>query len=503
MKSLQELLKEYVEKSSYTIYSLSYASKINRTTLQRAITGERPISRENLDKLLPFLNLTLNEKKELEKAFFISQMGEYTYQKYIYVKDLLENIELNNTAFDLDEFPITTYSSVPTGEPRLLKGVFNIIKYIYQTTVLNVKNEEEPYICILSHFHNRFFKDLYEQFQSYYFQKLKIRHITPFVKTAQTDSESSLFNLQILSTLLPFALSNRINCTFSYYYEETDFSALSGIPFTYYILTNHNVISLSSDCQNALILPDYLLPFYRQHFDEIANASCPLLDSPNATGVPDMISIFSTPSARSDFSYVMESQPCIIQFIDNAMITKAINKEIPEKQQHMLMDLLTQHCKNLRTLTSSTSVFTREGYDDFVNNGRIHTIPDYLYRPLMTEERIVILKRLIQANEHGSRSLHMIKKSAFRPKVNFVSYDNSSIIFYFQAHDRTFQSCTLREPNIIASLNEFVKNLCDSELVYSIEETNDIFRNTINELQSRLPVSHPSSKPKKSSAASP
>lgn len=55
MKQLNELLKEFVEKSNYTVYSLSFISKVNRTTLQRAINGERSISKENLDKIIPYL----------------------------------------------------------------------------------------------------------------------------------------------------------------------------------------------------------------------------------------------------------------------------------------------------------------------------------------------------------------------------------------------------------------------------------------------------------------
>ena len=93
MKKINELLKQYVEKSNYTIYSLSYNSKVNRTTLQRALSGERPISPENLKKILPFLNLTLAEKKELEQAMLISQIGENTYQEHLYIKGLLERSE--------------------------------------------------------------------------------------------------------------------------------------------------------------------------------------------------------------------------------------------------------------------------------------------------------------------------------------------------------------------------------------------------------------------------
>lgn len=489
METLSELLKRYMEKSGHTVYSLSYLSKVNRTTLHRAITGERPISRENLDRLLPYLNLTPNEEKELESLFYRNRIGEYNYQKYIYIKDLLENIELEYAGVDFAESPITAYSFHPAEEARLLNGTFAIIQYIYQATIFNIKNEEEPYIHSLSPFHSRFFLDLYRQFQSPLFQKLRIRHLIPFIKTTQIDSEASLSNLQMLSSLLPVALSDLVDCDFFYYYEKASLSALTGVPFTYYILNNCNVLLLSSDFQKALILPSCHLSSYRQHFVSIADTASPLLDSTNMTEITDIISIYSTSFLKSDFSYLIEAQPCVIQFLDNAMISKYINKELPEEQQHMLIDSLNKYCRNLRTLSKSknTSVFCREGYYDFVNNGRIRKIPDYLYHPLGVEERIVLLKRLIQSNEHGNHRLYMMKKN-FRPKLDFVSHDNSSLAFYFYTEDEKFRVCTLREPNIIASLNEFVKNFCESELVYSIEETNDIIRDTIRDLENGLSV---------------
>ena len=89
MKPLHTLLKEYIAKSNYTIYQLAMDSGINRTTLQKALSGERPISQENLSKILPFLGLSVPEKRELDQAFLISQIGEITYQKHMHLKDLI------------------------------------------------------------------------------------------------------------------------------------------------------------------------------------------------------------------------------------------------------------------------------------------------------------------------------------------------------------------------------------------------------------------------------
>jgi hypothetical protein len=480
MKLLHELLKEYVAKSSYTVYSLAYASKVNRTTLQRALTGERPISRENLNKLLPFLNLTLNERNALETAFVISQMGEYTYQKHIYIKDLLENLDFNE---DMDEEALLHYTSAPSLKPHIIKGSFKIIKYLYQLTAFNVQNSEVPFLRIIAHFHNQFFKDFYEQLQASSFYNLKIQHIVPFAKTSNTESETSLFNLKILSTLLPFALSCRLDCTFTYYYEESSFFSLSGIPLTHYVLSNNLVLLLSTDCENALILPTNFLSFYTQHFLQILNMSLPLLDT---LDTPTLLSTFTASTSEAVYSYAIEAQPCLIHCADSVMIHNVMNKNLPQEQKRVLSDILTAQIKNLHALTKAISAFTPEGYQDFVEHGIVYQIPDILGRRLTVEERITVLERLIQLNLHGNHSFYMIKSAYFHPKIEFFAYDNSSVIFYYMQNENEFRTCILTEPNIVESLNHFVSHLADHELIYTIEETNEIFQQSIETLQLSL-----------------
>ena len=78
---LHVLLKELIDRSNYTVYQLAKVCDINRSTLQKAVSGQRPISRDNLDKLIPYLHLTVSEQKELQKSILISEIGEISYQK--------------------------------------------------------------------------------------------------------------------------------------------------------------------------------------------------------------------------------------------------------------------------------------------------------------------------------------------------------------------------------------------------------------------------------------
>lgn len=272
MKPINELLRKYIKQSDYSIYSISHASKISRSTLQLALSGDRPISMGNLKKLLPFLQLTPKEYKELVHSFLIAQLGNITYQKDTYLWELLKTSVHHSNS-------IATIEPVNTCDSQLITGSHHIINLICGIISYEIECNEKPYIYSLSPFQNAFFKDLYEQLQNVYFQVVDIKHVVPFIKTADSDSPASLFNLQILSLLLPFVFAGQVNCSFYYYYEKTNLAHIYGIPFPYYIVTNHNVILLSSDYQKALVLPEVCVNEYKLHMTSILTFAKPLLSS--------------------------------------------------------------------------------------------------------------------------------------------------------------------------------------------------------------------------------
>ena len=70
MDTIQALIKHYIESNGYTVYSISQQSGLNRTTLQKILSGQRKITKEIYEKLLPFFALSPIDKEELEQAFF-------------------------------------------------------------------------------------------------------------------------------------------------------------------------------------------------------------------------------------------------------------------------------------------------------------------------------------------------------------------------------------------------------------------------------------------------
>ena len=485
MKALHELLRNYVEKSSYTVYSLSYASKVNRTTLQRALNGERPISQENLNRILPFLKLTLSEKAELDKAFLISQIGELTYEKHMYIKDLLEQIEVLGTVDGKsDSLPFVPSGSV-TDSAQIIKGNFNIIKTICQAASCCIRDEKEPFLYTIAHFQNRFFKDLYEQLQIPFYKDLQIRHITPFIKAAPDNADCSLFNLRVLSTLFPFALSNPANCTLYYCYESYLITETATIPFSYFIVCNRQVFLLSADCETAMVLPEHVVNYYTGFFNRILQSSRELTASVNTASY---LSAFLECAKDAKFINTIESQPCVTAFIDAGMIAESINKELPAQYQQMLTDMLATQNNNLKRMVNSGIVFTRRGYDNFVQNGIIEQIPLDLYHPLSIQNRILILGRMVQAISNDAYHFYMIKEDSFHPRIEIITYDTTHMLLNYHNPDTDrVQTCMIREPGMISTFTDFMHSLADHDLVYSLEDTKKLLQQSIQSLKEALP----------------
>ena len=90
MTKLHEILEVLIEKNGYSVYQLAYKSDINRSTLQKIVAGQRKLTQEVYDKIIPFFQLTPMEQEELDNAFLIQQIGEERYTCHMYIKHLIE-----------------------------------------------------------------------------------------------------------------------------------------------------------------------------------------------------------------------------------------------------------------------------------------------------------------------------------------------------------------------------------------------------------------------------
>lgn len=197
-----------------------------------------------------------------------------------------------------------------------------------------------------------------------------------------------------------------------------------------------------------------------------------------------LLSTFSTLLNNTSHCCSIEFQPCITTFLDQNIISDSINQELPREQQQLLTNMLLTHGANLRELNDSIFVFTKKGYEDFVQNGIIYQIPSELYHPLSVKDRITILNRLLQSNQSGQSKFCMMKEDSFYPQMEIFTYDSTSLLFNCILPGKSdARTCIIKEPNIISAFNDFIRNLSNHNLIYNSEQTSEIFKNSILDLK--------------------
>ena len=200
------------------------------------------------------------------------------------------------------------------------------------------------------------------------------------------------------------------------------------------------------------------------------------------------LSTFITCATNAKQFHSIEEQPCITAFVDQNIIQDSINKQLPLDSQQYLTNMLLTQTANLKKMFNCITVFTKKGLDNFVQNGIIQQIPSQLYHPLSIKNRILILNRMLQANQSGSFCFHLIKEESFHPNIEIVTYDTDSMLLCYQNVETSMmQTCLIKEPNTILAFNDFIQNLSNHNLVCDVEETSDILLQQIQSLKQLPP----------------
>ena len=242
---------------------------------------------------------------------------------------------------------------------------------------------------------------------------------------------------------------------------------------------------MDADCETAIVLPECVVNHYLNFFNKILQSSMVLISSVNTESY---LSATLECAAQAKFINTLESQPCVTAFLDMGIIKESINGQLPEKYQKLLSQMLITQSGTLKNMTDCHIIFTRKGYDNFVQNGIIEQIPSNLYHPLSIKNRILILNRMLQATLSNIFCLFMIKEESFHPKIEIMTYDNTHMLLdYHNAIASKVQTCMITEPNMVITFADFIQNLSSYSLVYTQDETAEMLRESIVKLKEALP----------------
>lgn len=485
MDTIQNLIKHYIEFNGYTIYSISKQSGINRTTLQKIISGQRKITQDIYNKLIPFFSLSPIDKEELDHAFLIDQIGQERFQSHMEIKRILEMSA--SALYQSSDRPADSLAiNINTLEDQaIVHGTYEIVNIIYSVAFYNVSHEKAPYLYTfadLSHpYVPIFFKPLYNSD----FKNLKVTHLVEYQKSLMgNENYDNLHNLKILTNLLPSFSAFPGEFSVHYYYAGRNNFKKQAIAFPYYVITNTHVILLSADYETALIVKNKEIhAYFLQVYNETL-AQSNILTS-GAQSPIELLNALTEVDPNLNYPLCLNIQPTIEKYLTAEMVEKYM-LDTPYKD--MIRDKLLERIGQL-SMEEHTILFTMEGLKLFTEKGKNVNFPDELASRFDIPDRIQILTHFIEAN-HSPTDNHflLLNPAKMHTSLNIsIAFTPPSLIYLMLVRaDGTSMVIPLREHTLCSSIMDFIQTLPEYGFVCSLEETNQILREEIEQLQKQL-----------------
>ncbi len=486
MKSLGRLLRNSIESSGYTIYRAASKAGVNRTTLQKVLSDDRPASQEFLSLLLPILKLSPAEEKDIKDLFEISQTGESLYLQRRYIQKML------NSMSDLDFLPkeaggnlhrFTLYeSNLFKFEQHIIYGVYNV-EQLLRVLLAKECSHENPtiYINVPGNL------DIIDQFFTHNLSycnnlgNLTIRHITNLIKTPEA-SANPLINLDILSKIFPFTIFWNLNYKIYYYYSNELISDTLNVAFPYYILFGNAAVLLNADGTTALPIYDAVVVQYFQNLftESLKHTFTLVTDCITSIGILDYLKeADKDEKSRSTIKF----QPCLSAFLTESMIHKYTCYDIENRNQ--LIQSVILQIQQISQFKNHTCIFSQQGLSYFIQTGIITDFPTDFTSPMEKSDRIQLLRSLYDSCRTDKIILRMANPITFSFSKHLKCNLRSNWGLDFSGFDESgkhFRYIHIQEHTIREAFEDFFQYLLDSELVYSKKETLDEILNGIKDL---------------------
>lgn len=478
MSEFSDLLSLFIKTRNINVSALTNYCDLDRSTMYKLINGKRtPSSKELVQKISSFINLTPIEAHELMETYQLTKLGWHTYYRRKNVLDFILNFGTKATTSytshrNFSDFNIFVQDSSQNTLP--LTGQLQLSSVIGKI-LLDETAKPDGHICVIAqpeHLESLNTAVLLSSYKS----KLKFLHILCINNNKSLIKSQHNYNIQCLKYMLPYYKAFYDYQPY-YYYDNVNshFNNLNFLPCLF--LTKRAAVLCSSDLKEGILLrnPDVIMLF-QQRFHNLLTQVNPLTLK-FTSSIQFHLKHFSMASSEALRSYNLSAEPCLVPCMTPAFVEKYILKEMPERE--LFLNTMKDYLKSFANLKMHI-YFTRDGVQNFLMTGRLHEIPEDIYSPFEPTDRIVLLKRF--CSQIGtSLDCRLLKGplEKFPLELHFsVATNYGYLMFSDQNQDLTY--ILLKEQNLLNSFYDFSASLEDSDMLETQEDTLKFLHNIID-----------------------
>lgn len=481
MSKFSEKCKELMVENGTNVYRLSNSSSLERTALQRMVTGKRLPNIDFVKQFCREIRMPLQDEESLMELYKMELIGEDVYQSRLCIRRLLHRLSASEPE-QYPDFPVV--QSIFTNNDTDYTAEASDYNCGTELAIRTVLEKEFSSGKDSSYVYTNFPADnywFYHQLQILHLRypqsRISIQHLIHF----QMNSTLSSFNLRALSLLLPLALSNDVEYTPWYYYSKIQESDFIELPFPYIVITSAHVLEISGDLQHFILHTDPAKSaLYVKEFLRIRDSSRPLLMR-CTTAESALEHYVKELPPKEEMIYVLEHYPCFGDLMNQTLYAKLAHRK-PEYSH--LYPILANH-------TSSFSgrkiwgVYTHAGLTSLCETRTFTGQVGAFFSPLSPDECLSGLKNFVARDKMHHR--HMLSDKISLPAdINFEIYANKSLHLVKIDKNLNGSLFVITESSICDAFLDFAQSLADPEFTLSEEESDLLIRNKINELERAL-----------------
>lgn len=473
MSKFSDKCKELLVENGYNVYRLSQIASLERTTLQRMVTGKRLPGQEFVKNFCRALRISLLEEREVMELYKIECMGETAYLNQKTILQLFqnlsdfekENFNSHRNIIEHSDLELLSSTSTHAYDTELLLQF--VLKQAFQ-------HEERPAIytnipgtsSILSHY----LMLLAPQYQ----KDISVEHLIYF----QTGVSSAHENLETLNQILPLCFSKSITYKPYYYYSKLSKMDQPNLLFPFYIITKQYVLQLSGNLQKSLLHSDpEFVKEYTKEFDRCFSQSVPLLQQSDT--LDEAMHLYLQCNDIPKVITTMESAPCDSDLISPQHFIHLVNKHIPEYSY--LLDSYNAFL-NMVYQTKRKGFITEFGLKHFCEHGITSGTSSVLFPPFNQAERLCSLDHYI--NTYESSEKHLLNHHFIFPASLYIELRDRRILHLIHItakNDISF--VTIQESSICDAFADFFETLAESEYVFSDSQFKSILCKELSKIE--------------------
>lgn len=477
MSKFSNKCKELLIENGTNVYRLSANTDLERTTLQRMVTGKRLPNIEFIKTFCNVLRLSKIEEDELMELYRMESIGEDAYNSEQSILTLFKHLR------ELEDHENKSCAS-PFAyiESRKSKLTSNSSSNITDTELLmNFVLDEEfsnaKHGFIYTNFPGESLSFLHtlELLYSTYHKKIHIRHLIQFHMNASSASK----NLNTLNQVLPLFMANTLDYNVFYYYSRLTEPDCEHMLFPYYIITSKHVLLISANCQRGLLLSDEnTIQQYIIRFKELNRLAKPLFHKTNLLG-------HVWQSYRSNFTetkdevFFFHYEPCYLSMTGHKLFLKNVHSFLSNFRiiGEQFSEQISRNSKR-----QNLAFYSDEGLDEFTENGKYYGQVGVLFPTMDKKQRLESLQNFTNNNEFYN---HRMLKSEFIsfPKNLYFELQGTKLLQIIRLKSlKDIDFITIVESSICEAFYEFFKSLKTSKYIYEEEQEQTYLKEKISQL---------------------